>query len=148
MVYTIQSVLHHVNTTPLHDPLAFQAAALQLRSHRQAVLASNLANADTPGYQARDIRFADALQARMQGGDPTRLSLAATNGRHLAAPEASDGPAALLYRSALQPSVDGNTVDPDVERAHFAENTAGFELATALLGRTVRSRQMALTGQP
>ena len=128
--------------------LSFAASGMQAQATRLRHVSENIANADTPGYQARDIRFADALQARMQGGDPTRLSLTASHGRHLAAPQASDGPAALLYRSAMQPSVDGNTVDPDVERAHFAENTAGFELATALLGRTVRSQQMALTGQP
>ena len=68
-------------------------------------------------------------------------------GNAVAGSSGLDGPA-LLYRSALQPSVDGNTVDPDVERAHFAENTTGFEFATALLGQAVRSRQMALTGQP
>ena len=71
-----------------------------------------------------------------------------SNGRHLGvANTGMDGPA-LMYRTAMQPSIDGNTVDPDVERANFAENTLGFEVAAALLGATVRSRQMALTGQP
>lgn len=135
-------------TVPQFDPLAFNAAALQLRSHRQQVLASNLANADTPGYQARDLAFDAELRARMQGlTTQAGLPMVASDPRHLAAPGAGEAPA-VQYRTALQPSIDGNTVDPDVERAHFAENTMGFELAAALLGQTVRSRQMALTGQP
>lgn len=141
-----------MNIVPQFDPMGFNAAALQLRSHRQEILASNLTNADTPGYQARDVAFDVALREQMQGVSyQGRLSLAVSHGRHLGGAgrgaSGMDGPA-LLYRTALQPSADGNTVDPDVERAHFAENTMGFELATALLGQTVRSRQMAITGQP
>jgi flagellar basal-body rod protein FlgB len=127
--------------------MGFNVAALQLRSQRQEILASNLANADTPGYQARDVAFDVALREQMQGlSSQGRLPLALSHGQHLGS-AGTDGPA-LQYRSALQPSVDGNTVDPDVERAHFAENTMGFELAAALLGQTVKSRQMAITGQP
>ena len=141
-----------VNLVPQYDSIDFNAAALRLRSHRQEILASNLANADTPGYQARDVAFDVALREQMQGVSyQGRLPLAVSHGQHrgsaMAGSSGMDGPA-LLYRSALQPSVDGNTVDPDVERAHFAENTVGFELAAALLGRAVKSRQMAITGQP
>lgn len=137
-----------MSPVPQYDPLAFNAAALKLRSHRQQVLASNLANADTPGYQARDVAFDSVLRAQMQGlAAQAGLPMVASDPRHLVAPGATDMPP-LLYRTALQPAIDGNTVDPDVERAHFAENTMGFELAAALLGQTVRSRQMALTGQP
>lgn len=137
-----------MTAVPPFDPAAFHAAALQLRSHRQEVLASNLANADTPGYLARDIDFASVLRERMQGlNGSTRLPLARTAGSHLAGVEESSSPS-LAYRTVLQPSADGNTVDPDVERAHFAENSTGFELATALLGHTKRAQQMAITGQP
>lgn len=141
-----------MNIVPQFDPLGFNAAALRMRSHRQEILASNLANADTPGYQARDVAFDVALREQMQGvAYQRRLSLMVSHGQHrgnaVVGSSGMDGPA-LLYRSAMQPSVDGNTVDPDVERAHFAENTVGFELAAALLGQTVKSRQMAITGQP
>ncbi len=138
-----------MNIVPQFDPMNFNAAALQLRSHRQQILASNLTNADTPGYQARDVAFDTALREQMQGVQyQPRLALNGSHGRHLNTSNTGlDGPQ-LLYRTALQPSIDGNTVDPDVERAHFAENTTGFELAAALLGQTMRSRQMALTGQP
>jgi len=137
-----------MTSVPLFDPAAFHAAALQLRSHRQEVLASNLANADTPGYLARDIDFASVLREKMNGlSASTRLPLARTAGSHLAGIEDSSSPT-LGYRTVLQPSADGNTVDPDVERAHFAENSTGFELATALLSHTKHAQQMAITGQP
>lgn len=137
-----------MNTVPDFDPMQFQAQALKLRSFRQQVIASNLANADTPGYRARDIGFDAELKAHMQGSNPAgQLALAVSDGRHLAATGALPSPE-LLYRTSMQPSVDDNTVDPDIERAHYAENTIGFEMATALLSATVRSRQMALTGQP
>lgn len=137
-----------MNTAPAFDPLILNAQALLLRSQRQEILASNLANADTPGYQARDIDFASVLQARLQGlaGSDT-LPLAATDRRHLAGVVPLETPG-LKYRTALQPAIDGNTVDADVERAHFAENTLGFEAAAALLQQTIRARQIAITGQP
>lgn len=137
-----------MNTVPSFDPLQFQVEALKLRSVRQQVIASNLVNADTPGYQARDIRFETELTARMQGGQADSvLSMTVSHEQHLGAVHGQQ-PLDVLYRTAIQPSVDNNTVDPDIERAHFAENTIGFEMATALLSATVRSRQMALTGQP
>lgn len=137
-----------MNTVPVFDPMQFQAQALKLRSFRQQVIASNLANSDTPGYRARDIGFDAELRAQMQGSHPAgQLPLAVSDDRHLGALGVSSSPE-LLYRTSMQPSVDDNTVDPDVERAHYAENTMGFEMATALLSATVRSRQMALTGQP
>ena len=137
-----------MTSVPPFDPAAFHAAALQLRSHRHVVLASNLANADTPGYLARDIDFASALREKMQGlSASARLPLARTAGSHLAGIEDSSSPT-LGYRTVLQPSADGNTVDPDVERANFAENSTGFELATALLSHTKHAQQMAITGQP
>ena len=137
-----------MNAVPDFDPMQFQAQALKLRSFRQQVIASNLANSDTPGYRARDIGFDAELRAQMQGTNTAnQLPLAMSDSRHLGAMGASPSPE-LLYRSSMQPSVDDNTVDPDIERAHYAENTIGFEMATALLSATVRSRQMALTGQP
>ncbi len=137
-----------MNTVPDFDPMQFQAQALKMRSFRQQVIASNLANADTPGYRARDIAFDAELKAQMQGTQPAnQLPLAVSDSRHLGAAGAPSAPE-LLYRTSMQPSVDDNTVDPDIERAHYAENTIGFEMATALLSATVRSRQMALTGQP
>ena len=137
-----------MSTIPSFDPLAFQAQALRLRSERHSLLASNLANADTPGYLARDIDFAERLREQVSGAAGVgMLPLRLTNPAHLDRKTPTDE-AGVLFRTVLQPAADGNTVDPDVERAHFAENAIGFEAATALLSSTLRSRQMALTGQP
>jgi flagellar basal-body rod protein FlgB len=107
--------------------LSFVNTALNLRSKRQEVLAANLANADTPNYKARDMDFASALRSAM-GASGGSLALARTASGHI--PGGSIGGASdagLKFRAALQPSLDGNTVDPDVERAHFAENTVHYQ---------------------
>ena len=94
----------------------FSQDALTLRGYRQQVLASNIANADTPGYQARDIDFRAALEraasARAVGSGSAPAALP------VRAEDATPFGAELLYRTAVQPSIDNNTVDIDVERAH------------------------------
>ena len=103
----------------LDTSLQFHVEALNLRAQRQQVLASNIANADTPGYKARDIDFKKSLQDALDGRVPTLpLARAAPDHRGPAQRDAASG--ALLYRTVVQPSLDGNTVDMDVERAQFA----------------------------
>jgi len=110
--------------------IAFEQAALNLRARRQEILASNLANADTPNYKARDLDFASALRGAL-GGTGTMggaLALARTRSAHLEGGGLGGGTAgAFLYRSTVQPSLDGNTVDMDVERAHFTENALHYQ---------------------
>lgn len=108
--------------------IAFVRSALDLRARRQEVLASNLANADTPNYKARDLDFAAALRGALgaSGGLAGPLSLARTQSGHLDG-SGKGAVAALKYRSALQPSLDGNTVDMDVERAHFTDNALHYQ---------------------
>jgi flagellar basal-body rod protein FlgB len=110
--------------------IAFVQAALNLRARRQEILASNLANADTPNYKARDLDFASALRGAMgaTGGAAGPLSMARTQSGHLDGTGSGSGMAAnTKYRSAVQPSLDGNTVDMDVERAHFTENALHYQ---------------------
>ena len=120
----------------LDENLRFYSTALNLRAHRQEVLASNIANADTPHYKARDLEFTSALSNAMSGKADGPLHMKQTAARHLpgegGAPYGSD----LKYRTEYQGSVDGNTVNMDTERAAFAENAMHFE---ALL-TFVRSR--------
>jgi flagellar basal-body rod protein FlgB len=105
--------------------VGFVQAALNARAMRQEVLAANIANADTPNYKARDVDFAAALAAAKGAGG---LDLARTSARHLAgAGAASLGNGVVKYRGAAQPSLDGNTVDIDVERAAFAENAMHYQ---------------------
>jgi flagellar basal-body rod protein FlgB len=139
-----------VQDTPPMNLLTAQlerhAQALDLLAQRQKVLAGNIANADTPGYQARDFDFAQALaQARAQSG-----GAAATDSRHL---QASGAPAGsgphpdVLYRTSEQPSLDGNTVDMDRERAQFADNALRYEATLRFINNDVRTQLSAITGQ-
>jgi len=129
---------------PMHDPLQFGRQALHLRAARQEVLASNLANSDTPYYKARDIDFATVLQERLAGGRSARLN--ATHPAHFRSAPGGEW-SGLQYRRPLQGSLDANTVDPDFERAQFAENAMMTESAIAFLNATIRSRMSAITGQ-
>ena len=120
----------------LDDLLNFNHQALNLRSHRQQVLASNIANADTPGFKARDFDFKSALAAAV--ATPTANESAGGT----ATPSQPD----LLYRSIVQPSIDGNTVDMDVERAQFAENTVHYEANITMLTHQIRMMLAAIQG--
>ena len=124
----------------------FQQAALNLRSVRQELIASNIANADTPNYKARDIDFASALQGAL-GGSGAKLPVAVTSPRHLAgATGDSIMGAPVLYRKPLQPSADGNTVDMDVERAQFADNALRYEASVKFISDDVKDVLSALQG--
>lgn len=109
----------------LDAALRFQQEALNLRAQRQEILAANIANADTPGYQARDIDFSSELKKVMERGraEGTGVSLALTSSRHIPAQAMTAPTTDLLYRIPDQPSLDGNTVDMDRERTQFADNS-------------------------
>src|ERR1700758_4311831 len=106
-------------TTPIDRitaTLDFQATALGLQAQRARVLASNIANADTPNYQARDFDFAQALaQATQSAAQPT--APVRTDPAHLPASATAAQQPALQYRQPLQAALDGNSVDLDTERA-------------------------------
>jgi flagellar basal-body rod protein FlgB len=109
------------------------AQALDLLAQRQKVLAGNIANADTPGFQARDFDFAQALaQARSQASG---------------APAPAGSRPEVLYRTAEQPALDGNTVDLDRERAQFADNALRYEATLRFINHDVRTQLSAITGQ-
>lgn len=126
----------------LDSELAFVQLALKLRAQRQAVLAANLANADTPNYKARDLDFASAIKGAMGSAS---LPLTRTAPAHLSASARAQGMAShLRYRSAVQPSLDGNTVDPNIERAHFADNALHYQFLLERAIATFRSAKLAL----
>src|SRR5690349_11319559 len=106
----------------LDNVFQFHQQALELRTFRQQLLASNIANADTPGYQARDINFGSALQTALDNG-PQASALATTATRHSGGASGVVHDQQVLYRTPTQPSVDGNTVEMDAERAQFADNS-------------------------
>jgi flagellar basal-body rod protein FlgB len=133
-------------TSRIDSSLQFQQTALNLRAARQELLASNIANADTPNYKARDIDFASALQGAVAGSSGN-LPLNTTSPRHLsgATGESVMG-APVMYRKVLQPSADGNTVDMDVERAQFADNALRYEASVRFVSERVKDVLTALQG--
>jgi len=137
-----------MNAVPQYDPLSFGENALKLRTYRQQVLGNNLANSDTPNFKARDIRFADVLKAQMDGKtSSTAVGLATTHSAHIPGKVSQDDPR-LLYRIPDQPSMDGNTVDPDIELSEFSRNALMTQAAISFLSGTIKSRLSAITGQP
>ncbi|MGX9220785.1 flagellar basal body rod protein FlgB [Massilia varians] len=130
--------------------LSFNETALSLRAQRQELLASNIANADTPNYKARDIDFSNALQnalASKGAGGP----LATTAPRHLPRGAATGDVLAngtpVLYRGEVQGSVDGNTVDMDVERNQFADNALRYEAGITMINHQIKGLLAAIQGQ-
>ena len=120
----------------IDQELGFSQTALNLRAYRQELLASNIANADTPHYKARDIDFKTALAGALGNAQGGTLTLMQTAAGHLPAAGSNRFGAALQYRSEQQASVDGNTVNMDVERAAFAENAIQMEaMLTFVNGR-------------
>ena len=137
----------------LDDALRFNETALSLRAQRQQMLASNIANADTPNYKARDIDFNKAMQGALSKSAsltsaPELVKTAAT---HLS-PTASSGNvgpggAPLLYRNIQQGNIDGNTVDMDVERNQFADNAIRYEAGLTMISMQIRNLLSAIQGQ-
>ncbi len=130
----------------LDNAFSFQQQALSLRANRQQVLAGNIANADTPNYKARDFDFSAALKDAVAGRNGGNLPLASTSGRHLQS-GGDSGPARLMYRNELQSSVDGNTVNMDVERAQFAENAIQYEASVTFISGKFKTLMLALQSQ-
>ena len=116
----------------------FNAQALKLRSYRQQLIASNIANADTPNYKAVDIDFARELK-RVTGKQPGDIRMAATSQRHMQGATGNPYNATIMYRSISQPNIDGNTVNMDEERAHFAENALRYEYTVGRLNGQIKS---------
>lgn len=127
--------------------IAFVQSALNLRARRQEILAANIANSDTPNFKARDLDFAAALKGAM-GTAGGALAMARTAPRHLDGSGAGAAPGAhVKFRAAVQPSLDGNTVDPDVERAHFAENALHYQFLIDRAASSFKTMRDALTSQ-
>jgi flagellar basal-body rod protein FlgB len=133
----------------LDSHIGLHADALKLRSKRAELLARNLANSDTPGFQARDIDFKAALASvRQEGGAST---LATTRAGHFAsgAPGAEAGlsESAMMYRVPVAPSADGNTVDVQLEQAAFGENAVKYQATLHFVNSKLRGLMTAITGQ-
>jgi flagellar basal-body rod protein FlgB len=139
------------------DTLNFHSTALKLRSERQRLIASNIANADTPGYAAREFDFSAALKAATgtnsvgdSGLNRPRLTLATASSGHMGLngqPAGSPQAPELAYATSSMTSLDSNTVDMDRERASFADNTVRYEATLRFINGQIRTLNTAITGQ-
>lgn len=130
-------------------PISFDSAlgihdqALAIRSRRAELLASNIANVDTPGYKARDIDFKSVLaDANTQTQHGNRLNV--TQAGHI---QTASGNAETLYRVPNQSSLDGNTVDAQLEKAAFAENALRYQASLNFLDSKFKGLMLALKGE-
>ena len=132
--------------TLLDNQMRFHQAAFNLQAYRQELLASNIANADTPNYKAKDVDFRAALQGALQAAT-SPVPLATTQSGHIQGGGAPTLQGLTGYRAELQSAVDGNTVNMDVERAAFAENALHYEASVTFINGMLRSMNTAITGQ-
>lgn len=124
----------------LDSALRFHQEALNLRAQRQEVLSANIAHADTPNFKARDFDFSSKLtQAMERGRQSLSMSMATTSSRHLPGEDHVAGEAELMYRTPTQSSIDGNTVEMDVERVNFADNAMRYEANLTVLSSKIKS---------
>lgn len=144
----------------LDAALNFHQTALRVRNQRQELLASNIANADTPQYKARDLDFKSAMQAAMNPGTSNTATTGAagtannggmqqTNPGHLSGQGSSGYLSAgdPLFRSVVQGSVDGNTVDMDVERNAYVDNGIRYEASLTMITGQIKKMLSAINGQ-
>ncbi len=125
------------------DVFGIHERALVLRSQRAEVLASNLANADTPGFKARDVDFKAMLKSEMN--DSVRLRT--TSHAHIQAESGPIPPAQLLYRVPSQPSLDGNTVDTEQEHAAFGSNAIEYQASLSFINSKISGLRKAIKGE-
>ena len=125
----------------LKEYLGFSATALNLRERRNNIIGSNIANAATPNYKARDINFEQILKAKEGEGN-----LRNSSQRHIAfAGESTSGK--LQFRQSMNPSVDGNTVELAVEQMEFSENTTRYQTTLNFLNSRITGLMSAIRGE-
>jgi flagellar basal-body rod protein FlgB len=132
----------------LDQYVSVHATALDVRARRGELIANNLANADTPGYQARDIDFRQAMARAAGETSAPGVTLSTTNAGHIGgntAANAATNPD-LKYRIPLAPALDGNTVDAQVEQASFAENAVRYQATLTFLNNKFRGLMTAIMG--
>jgi flagellar basal-body rod protein FlgB len=132
----------------LDSALGFHQDALRIRAQRQEIIAANIANADTPHYKARDVDFKSAMQQVTQ--QKTNGSLSTTSNKHLNGSSQNTVKAGLgepLFRPIMQGSVDGNTVDMDVERNAFADNAIRYQASLQMMNGQIKKMLTAIQGQ-
>lgn len=130
-------------SSAIDKAFATNATAMKVYARRAEVLSTNMANVDTPHFKARDLDFRTILQQSQ--GEQTALSV--TNAGHISNTDRLSTSDALKYRQPMQPSVDGNTVDSEVEQSKFAENTIYYQASVAFMSGTIKGLMSAIKGE-
>jgi flagellar basal-body rod protein FlgB len=126
--------------------LGIQPRALTVAAKRMELVAANMANADTPGFKARDIDFRSVLKSALESADSSAMTLNTTHAGHLQpADQAAAGRA--LYRVPNHPSLDGNTVDTQLEQSAFAEVSVRYQASLDFIDEQVGGLRKALRGE-
>ena len=129
------------NMPSITEHLSFHAASLGLRSRRNEILASNIANAATPHFKARDINFEEEIRKQERIGP-----LETSNNKHYALASITTG-AETLYRQPVSPSLDGNTVEMAVEQIEFSENVVRYQTSLTFLNNRISGLLSAIKGE-
>lgn len=129
----------------LDSALGVHAATLTLRSRRAEVLASNLANVDTPNFKARDFDFQTALKQAQEGAGTGVMRV--SHPAHIATAGGAAAKPELAYRIPLHSSLDGNTVDASQEQSAFAENALQYRASLTFLNSRIRGLLTAIRGE-
>ncbi len=130
----------------INEKFNFHKEVLNLRNERQKVLAGNIANADTPNYKARDFDFSSELARVMKQGRAGG-EMVVTSDRHITSAESAAGTSSLhnlQYRISAQGCIDGNTVDMETERVHFADNSVRTQASLSFLNSYIRGMKSAM----
>jgi flagellar basal-body rod protein FlgB len=135
----------------LDDYMRVNETAINLRAQRQELLASNIANADTPNYKARDLDFSKAMESALARNNTQSTALKKTDPAHLDANKSVNGTSGtndvpIMYRSPLQPNADSNTVDMDVERNQFADNAVHYEAGLTMITAQIKDMLAVIQG--
>ncbi|MGV3581179.1 MAG: flagellar basal body rod protein FlgB [Methylophilus sp.] len=137
----------------LDAALSFHQNALRIRSQRQELIAGNIANADTPNYKARDIDFKSAMAQALSNNDHdssvSANGLDKTSANHINGLSSNNfaGPNEPLFRPIIQGSIDGNSVDMDVERNQFVDNGIRYEASLNMINGQIKKMLSAIQGQ-
>lgn len=125
----------------IKEYLSFHSSALALRAKRNTILASNIANAATPNFKARDIDFTSEMKRANGIGE-----LNVTNSNHIKSYSSRSGDS-TLYRDPVNPSLDGNTVELSVEQMEFSENIMKYQTTLTFLNKKISGLMSAIKGE-
>lgn len=124
--------------------LGVHESALRIRGQRASILANNLANVDTPNFKARDLDFKQILNKQVASSQLSDIQM--TNARHMSGGDFFGEDADLLYRTPQQPSIDGNTVEDQIEHAEYMKNTLAFQASFQFLNSKFQGLKTAIRG--